>query len=138
MARPASSAKRGELKLDLTPLIDAVFQLLIFFMVTTAFVEASQLKIELPATEHHAPLQKEKKLKIMISADGKFEVSGHLAPLGEVANWLSREKSQTGSTSLIIIADANTPHGFVVDAMEVATEVGVEKIDIETKEEKGQ
>lgn len=133
MARRTGS--RGDTKLDLTPLIDAVFQLLIFFMVTTTFVEATHLKIELPGTEHHSPLQKEKKLKIRIGADGQFEVSGQLVSLNDLGIWLSREKSQTASTSLVIVADANTPHGFVLDAMEAATQAGVEKIDIETKDE---
>ena len=45
-----------------------------------------------------------------------------------------RERIRTGSTTLIITADADAPHGFVIDAMEMATMAGVEQIDVEIQE----
>jgi len=54
--------------------------------------------------------------------------------MGDLAGWLERERIRTGSSTLIITADAGTPHGAVIDAMEMATIAGVEKIDVETQE----
>ena len=62
-----------ELRLNLTPMIDAVFLLLIFFMVTTVFTQPHQLRIELPRAVNYDQL-KEKKLNISISPEGQLEI----------------------------------------------------------------
>jgi len=136
MARPKKSLseKAGEFQLNLTPMIDAVFLLLIFFMTTTVFVKATQLKISLPDAVHYDKLKAEKKLNLRISDEGQLEIDGKLVAMGDLAGWLERERIRTGSSTLIITADSQTAHGFIIDAMEVATMAGVEKIDVETQE----
>jgi biopolymer transport protein ExbD len=76
----------------------------------------------------------EKKLNLRISAEGKLEMNSRLVGMGELGPFLRQEKFRTGSATLIITADHKTPHGYVIDAMEVATGAGVEKIDLETEE----
>ena len=132
--RKSIAEKAGEFELNLTPMIDAVFLLLIFFMTTTVFVKASQLKIELPDAEHYDKLTSEKKLNLRISREGNLEINGQMVAMGQLAGWLEREKVRTGSSTLIITADGQTAHGFVIDAMEMATMAGVEQIDVETQE----
>ena len=122
-----------ELRLNLTPMIDAVFLLLIFFMVTTVFTQPHQLRISLPEAVNYDRL-KEKKLNVSISAEGQVDINGRLVDLGDLAGWLEKEKSRTASTSLIIKADAKAMHGYVIDAMEIANQVGVGKISVETEE----
>ena len=76
MAKKKSIAeKAGEFELNLTPMIDAVFLLLIFFMTTTVFVKSTQLKIELPEASHYDQLKSEKKLNLRISAEGELEIN---------------------------------------------------------------
>lgn len=128
------SEKAAEFKLDLTPMIDAVFLLLIFFMTTTVFIKASQLQITLPEAQHYDRLKSEKKMTLRISGDGKLEINSQLVAMVELRGWLERERIRTGSATLIITADSDAPHGFVIDAMEMATMAGVEKIDVETQE----
>ena len=120
-----------EIRLNLTPMIDAVFLLLIFFMVTTVFTQSHQLKITLPTAVNYDRL-KEKKLNASISADGQVEVNGQLVKMAGLADVLEKEKLRLTATSLIIKADAKTPHGSVLDAMEIANRVGLEKISVET------
>ena len=122
-----------ELRLNLTPMIDAVFLLLIFFMVTTVFTRPHQLQVELPEAVNYDRL-KEKKLNVAISAEGQVEINGRLVDMAELAGWLEKEKSRTTSTSLIIKADARSTHGYVIDAMEIANQVGMAKISVETDE----
>ena len=135
-----ASAKRSlgdeanKAEIELTPLIDVVFLLLIFFMTTTVFVRATQLKVELPEATHYDRLEPEKKLNLRVSAEGKIELNGRMTTVGELRTWLEGEKMRTGSSTLVITADADTPHGFVIDAMEVAVMAGVAKIDIETQD----
>ena len=136
--RKSIAEKAGEFELNLTPMIDAVFLLLIFFMTTTVFVKSSQLKIELPDAAHYDKLKAEKKLNLRIGGDGKLEINGQLVAMGQLAGWLEREKMRTGSATLIITADAEAAHGHIIDAMEMATVAGVEKIDIETEEPSAQ
>lgn len=136
MARERKSIadKAGEFELNLTPMIDAVFLLLIFFMTTTVFVKSTQLKIELPDAVHYDKLKSEKKLNLRISGEGTLEINGQLVAMGQLAGWLEREKVKTGSATLIITADGEAAHGHIIDAMEMAMMAGVEQIDIETEE----
>ncbi len=136
MARQRKSlgAEANKAEIELTPLIDAVFLLLIFFMTTTVFVRATQLRVELPEATHYDRLEPEKKLNLRVSAEGEIELNGRLTAMGELRTWLEGEKVRTGSSTLIITADADTPHGFVIDAMEVAVLAGIAKIDVETEE----
>ena len=136
MARAKTSLgdEANKAEIELTPLIDAVFLLLIFFMTTTVFVRATQLKVELPEATHYDRLEPEKKLNLRVSAEGKIELNGRMTTMGELRTWLEGEKMRTNSSTLVITADADTPHGFVIDAMEVAVMAGVGKIDIETQD----
>jgi|TARA_B100000809_G_C14729146_1_gene384330 biopolymer transport protein ExbD len=129
----ANDAKNNDL--NLTPLIDAVFLLLVFFMVTSVFVKATQLKIELPIAENYDQIDQEKKLNLLVSAEGQLEFNGHLVSMGQLAGVLESERLRSGSGTLIVTADAQTPHGFVLDAMEVAVQAGIGKIDLETGED---
>jgi len=128
-----NDAKNNDL--NLTPLIDAVFLLLVFFMVTSVFVKATQLKIELPVAENYDQIDQEKKLNLLVSAEGKLEFNGQLVSLGQLSGVLENERLRSGSGTLIVTADAQTPHGFVLDAMEVAVQAGIGKIDLETGED---
>ena len=133
-SKKSLSQEANKSEIELTPLIDAVFLLLIFFMTTTVFVNATQLRVELPEAANYDRLEAEKKLNLRVSAEGTLELNGNLVSMEALRALLESEKTRTGSTTLIITADADTPHGFVIDAMEVAVMAGVEKIDVETQE----
>ena len=70
-----------------------------------------------------------------MSAEGQLEFNGHLVSMGQLAGVLESERLRSGSGTLIVTADAQTPHGFVLDAMEVAVQAGIGKIDLETGED---
>lgn len=125
--------------MDLTPLIDVVFLLLIFFMVSTTFTRESHLQVELPqASGNPAPPADVEQIDVVISADGQYLLNDK--PL--VNN--RRETLERGireladaDTSLpfIITADARTPHEFVVRAMDAAGRLGFAKLSITTERE---
>jgi biopolymer transport protein ExbD len=136
MARRLQTSDADNNDLNLTPLIDAVFLLLVFFMVTSVFIQATQLKIELPVAENYDQIDQEKKLNLLISAEGQLEFNSQLVSMGQLATLIENERLRSGSGTLIVTADSQTPHGFVLDAMEVAIQAGVSKIDLETGEDK--
>jgi biopolymer transport protein ExbD len=136
MARKLQGNDAKNNELNLTPLIDAVFLLLVFFMVTSVFVKATQLKVELPIAANYDKIDQEKKLNLLISSEGQLEFNSQLVSMGQLASVLEDERLRSGSSTLIVTADAQTPHGYVLDAMEMAVMAGVSKIDLETGEDK--
>jgi biopolymer transport protein ExbD len=121
---------------NLTPLIDVVFLLLIFFMVSTTFTRESHLQIELPEASGEPAEALAEQIDVVISAGGDISVNGRpLVNNDEETLRRAVEEVSGGSSELpfIITADAKTPHEFVVRAMDVAGKLGFVKLSITTK-----
>ena len=123
-------------ELNLTPLIDCVFLLLIFFMVTTVFKQPHSLRVELPLA-NQATLVEEKKLVASIDKSGAMEINRNLTTLAELPDLLRREKETTRSLTLIIRTDKKTRHGPVLEVMEIAKRLGIDKVVLATEKEEG-
>lgn len=127
---------RAEPDINLTSLIDVVFLLLIFFMVSTSFVKQSQISIRLPGAESVAIVEQvTEQLDIMITEQGTFLVNGRELINSRpetIRNALQKVSGGNTSLPLTISADANTRHQYVVTAMDVAGKLGFVKIRIAT------
>ena len=123
-------------EVNLTSLIDVVFLLLIFFMVSTSFVKQSQISIRLPEAESMSVVEEvPEQLDIMITADGTYLVNGRelINNRAEtIRNALQKTSAGRKDLPLTISADANTKHQDVVTAMDVAARIGFTKISIAT------
>ncbi len=131
-----------ELGINLTPLIDVVFLLLIFFMVSTTFTKESQLSIQLPEASETRTENQPKMLLIEISGDGNFAVKG--PDDTEAKRLIDTEpdtvmkaiKAATGNADglvTVIRADKRTPHESVVRAMDASRRLGYLKITFSTQ-----
>ena len=114
---------RENVEINLASLIDVVFILLLFFVVTTTFTRETQLKVDLPeAASGTPPEQTElKQLEILIGADGAFSVNGKAlleSNLSNLMTALQKESAGDNSLPLIISADGKTPHQAVITAMD--------------------
>jgi biopolymer transport protein ExbD len=114
--------------LNLTPLIDVVFLLLIFFMVSTTFDKESRIKIELPqaATQDERDTQ-DTVLDITIDASGRFYVNQNEVintELDTLMRAIAKAVKDRRDLPVIISADANTPHHAVIRAMDAASQLG--------------
>lgn len=130
-----SRRNRESLELNITPLIDVVFLLLIFFMVSTTFTRETQLLIDLPESSIDARLEEEV-VDISISKRGSIAVNQRLIYDADLESLISAitEVSGTKNTLPIVIrADAETPHQSVIMAMDAAGRLGFTKIKIATK-----
>ena len=144
-----NSREDDELEINLTPLIDVVFLLLIFFMVSTTFTKESQLKIQLPEAKGEETVQQEiPKLVIEISALGVYAVKGPADQaarqvLNTSADALQRvirsaaEDQDRGKLLVIVRADKKTPHEAVVRALSVAGQLGLTRITFATESQPG-
>ena len=122
--------------MNLTPLIDVVFLLLIFFMVSTTFTKDTHLSIDLPKATGAEALVAEKQIEITISRQGDFGING-VALVNNKIDTLKTaiEKVSGGDTTLplIITADSATEHQSVVTAMDAVGQLGFSKLSITTK-----
>jgi len=122
---------------NLTPLIDVVFLLLIFFMVSTTFTRERELTVELPEATAESPVETRDRVEIEISADGEYAVNTQLLVNRDSETLAKAIKDVSkGDTKLplIITADGKTPHQAVVTAMDVAGQLGFVHLRITTRE----
>jgi biopolymer transport protein ExbD len=122
--------------LNLTSLIDVVLLLLIFFMVSTTFVDESQIRIQLPqAGTEAAPQPKKDPIEITVSASGEFSVNGRTL-INTSPTTLSAAVANLAGTArdtpVTIRADARATHQAVVTAMDVVGRLGFRGINIAT------
>lgn len=124
--------------INLAPLIDVVFILLLFFVVTTTFVRETQLKVDLPeAASGTPPEDSAKQLEVLVSADGKFSLNGKALLKNDLKGLMAAlKKESAGDTTLplAISADAKTPHQAVITAMDAAGKLGFSRLRITTVE----
>lgn len=130
---------RENVEINLASLIDVVFILLLFFVVTTTFTRETQLKVDLPeAASGTPPEQTElKQLEVLIAADGSFSLNAKAllkSDLDSLMAALRKESEGDNSLPLIISADAQTPHQAVITAMDAAGKLGFAHLRITTVE----
>ena len=127
--------REDNIELNLTPLIDVVFLLLIFFMVSTTFEKQAKLKVQLPDSSAQIETQDQKSITIGIDAKGHYYLNDR-----QVVNTsldtlkIAIQKITKGDKDMIVIlkADAKTPHQSVVTAMDAASQLGLVKLSIAT------
>jgi biopolymer transport protein ExbD len=115
---------------DLTPLIDVTFQLLIFFLLTATFNTDAAFKVKLPKASASEPATESKSIVVEISEDGRFEIDHKIVDGAELQTRLCMAAKEAQITTVNIKADQNTKHEKVVQAMDVAKACGIEKLGI--------
>lgn len=121
---------------DLTSLIDVVFLLLIFFMVSTTFEHQALLKVDLPeASEVEDRTEQPESLELVIDSEGRMYLNDRRLVDSEDRTLRAAIEEAVGgerSAPLILRADRQTPHHFVVTAMDVAAQLGFANLSIAT------
>lgn len=129
-----SPSSDDDAAINLTPLIDVVFLLLIFFMVSTTFDTTSQLKIKLPEASENKTTSAVKPLYLMIDAKGRFFINSRkLSSQKSEALLFALQSVVKGSNIPIVIqSDASSPVQSLVTAMDVVARLGLSKVSIAT------
>ena len=124
-----------EVNVNLTPLIDVVFLLLIFFMVSTTFTKETHLSIDLPEAQGEASTDTAEQIEILINEAGDYTINSRALVDTRLATLMAAIRQvSAGDTSLplVITADAQTPHEAVVRAMDAAGQMGFVHLSITT------
>ena len=123
--------------INLTPLIDVVFLLLIFFMVSTTFERESELGIELPEASADAEPTREGFLEVSVDNKGRFYVNGRPLVNTQTATLVQalREAAEArgGEPALVVSADGKAPHQSVMAVLDAAQRVGLARVRFATR-----
>ncbi|MEZ4271994.1 MAG: biopolymer transporter ExbD [Myxococcota bacterium] len=125
--------RRGVTEVNLTPLIDIVFQLLIFFLITTTFVQNPGIEVQLPKASSKPVVTEAENVIIGVTKEGLFVQDGKALAIDELRERLVSHLKQRPNAMLVVQADTNTPHGKVVEVMDVARDVGFKQLAIATE-----
>ncbi|MCX6089723.1 MAG: biopolymer transporter ExbD [Atribacterota bacterium] len=119
--------------LNLTPLIDVILQLVIFFIVTTSFVSMeSGAKVNLPSADF-SKIEEAKTITITITENNMLYVNGALVDSNELPSAVVVALRKDPEATVVIEADKRVLHGKVVTVMDVLKKAGAEKIAIATQ-----
>ncbi len=123
-------------EVNLTPLIDVVFLLLIFFMVSTTFTKESEITVDLPEASAEPVEAVLAPIDLTIDVKGRFYINQQKVvnrQIGTLKKAIKLAVDGRKDVSLVISADANTPHQAVITAMDAARQLGIVKLSIATK-----
>ncbi|MCC5856836.1 MAG: biopolymer transporter ExbD [Ectothiorhodospiraceae bacterium] len=127
--------RQDEPEINLTPLIDVVFLMLIFFMVSTTFMRQADLELTLPEASQDPREQAADSIELAINADGQYFVNGEPlvnTQLETVRRALEQARAEMPDAPLVIRADARSTHQSVVTAMDAAGQANISRLSIAT------
>jgi len=133
--RIRSGRRREEPEVNLTALIDVVFLLLIFFMVSTTFDRESQLKVDLPEASAEPTEAPKEILEVTVNERGEYFIDDQQVVNTEAETLRKAMRQAMGDRRdlpLLIRADGQAPHQSVVTVMDVARQLGIEQLSLAT------
>jgi len=125
--------KREDPRVDLTPMVDVVFLLLIFFMISTTFIETPGLTVDLPESSMKTQVKEPEELKVYLSKDGAIAIGDTKVTMAQFRAKLLSFGPQAKETTFVLMADKEAFHGRVVELMDEARKAGFAKLAIATE-----
>lgn len=128
--------KRKELVslIDLAPMTDMVFQVLLFFILSSSFIVEPGIRVNLPKSQT-SEVQVQQKLMITVNKDQQIFIENKVVPLENLEEKIKLLLPYYSEKLVIIRADKSVPHGLVVKIMDIAKLAGAEKLAIATEKE---
>ncbi|MBI4981864.1 MAG: biopolymer transporter ExbD [Candidatus Omnitrophica bacterium] len=124
--------EHGLKQIDIAPLIDIVFQLLIFFMLTSSFIIQPGIKVNLPKAVT-SEVVKYENIEIMVSSENVTYLNGKIVDSKELKSFFAQAAKR--NQSVLIKADKRASLGRVVDIWDLARDLGISQINIATNQE---
>ena len=127
---------REELSINITPLIDVVFLLLIFFMLTTTFSRETRLLINLPEANADIAESQSPQIEITVAREGSYTINGRALINSRIETLMRGLELESGgdlNVPIILVADAEATHQSVVTAMDAISQSGFTRMNIATQ-----
>lgn len=126
----------ADASIDIGPMIDIVFILLIFFMVTTTFVKDMKLELERPKASS-AVAASSKAIRLFVDHNGSIYLDGEQVRLWLVQSKLRDLLGTSTSKVVLVVTDEGVPAGRLVEVVDQARLAGAESVGVATKNEAG-
>jgi biopolymer transport protein ExbD len=135
--------RRAEINLDLTPMVDVVFQLVLFLLLSTTFKtpkkqdvapreDTPAISVDLPRAGAEAVIRDKKDVNVWIAASGEIFVGADPVDLAALRVRFQDAKRDDPGTLVVVKADRGVSHGDVVEVMDLARAVGLNRLAIAT------
>lgn len=122
--------QRERVSLDLTPLIDCIFQLLVFFLLTASFITTPSMGVELPKASAKASTTQQRDLMVVVTRTGGIEFQDKAVTVKELLGRLKVLQKKRPDARVLIQADTKAYHGTVVRVMDVAKVAGFRRLGV--------
>jgi biopolymer transport protein ExbD len=122
--------------INLTPLIDVVFLLLIFFMVTTTFTRDTRLSVNLPEADANSSETLVDQIEVTVSESGRYSVNGDVlsnSQASTLSEAILQRAQRDRSRPVLLVADAEASRQSVVTAMDAIGQAGFSRLSIATR-----
>lgn len=126
--------QQEDARIDITPMVDVVFLLLIFFMISTTFVETPGIDIRLPESSSQSTEREPEEIKVYLSEEGEIFLGDDRTSLAELERYLESRKDDADQATFLLLADREARHGLVVKLMDLARSTGFSRLAIGTEE----
>ena len=133
MKRKKHTSAEDEAQIDMTPMLDIVFIMLIFFIVTTSFVKEKGLDVNRPEDNQAQNDKPSKALSIRIDADGTIMMGGREVDIRRVVANAQTYLAEHNTDSAAIQAHEDSEHGTVVEVMNQVKIAGIDKVSVLVK-----
>lgn len=125
-----------DMQVDIAPLIDIVFILLIFFMVTTTFVKDMKLELERPSASSASP-SSSKAVRVFIDQQGDTYVDGEPVRIWLIQSKLRDLLASSTTKTVLVVTDEGVPSGKLVEVVDQARLAGAQSVGVATEKEAG-
>ena len=129
MKRKKHTSGDDDAQIDMTPMLDIVFIMLIFFIVTTTFSNEKGLSANRPPDSPPTDVPS-KALSIRIDADGQIQMAGRIVDIRRVVANTQTFLAENNTTTAAIQAHENTEHGIVVEVMDQVKQAGISNVSV--------
>ena len=138
MINVRQSLRRGHrgVEINMSPLIDMVFLLLIFFVVTTSFVKETGIDVQ-RSTAATAEMKERSNIMLGISADGQIYMEGKRIDVRSVRALIERALAEDPESGVVIVADKDSNTGTVVQAMDQCRLAGAQNVSLAARRGRG-
>lgn len=132
------NARRPDPIIDVTPMIDIVFQLVLFFMVSTQFVQHPGIQVSLPRSSAQTVLTDKTNLNVWITTEGSIFVDDVPVTSSELSDIFRRRAKADSGSMVVIKADEGVSHGRVISVMDMAQARGLSNLALATDPGEGE
>ncbi|AJF06312.1 ExbD/TolR family protein [Geoalkalibacter subterraneus] len=126
--------QQDDARIDMTPMVDVVFLLLIFFMISTTFVETPGIDIRLPESSARSVDREPEEIKVYLTNEGEIFLGDEPTTKAQLEKFLEGKRDDAGQITFLLLADREARHGMVVELMDLARTSGFSRLAIGTEE----